>query len=57
MIPVLVANDPYFQDEIIQTAVNEIKVGDNVKYIQDAILPDANIDNWVKNIAIKTVEN
>ncbi len=57
VIPVLVANDPYFQDEIIQTAVNEVKVGDNVKYIQDAILPDVNIDNWVKNIAIKTVEN
>lgn len=57
VIPVLVANDPYFQDEIIQTAVNEVKIGDNVKYIQDAILPDVNIDNWVKNIVIKTVEN
>lgn len=57
VIPVLVANDSYFQDEIIQTAVNEVKVGDNVKYIQDAILPDVNIENWVKEIAIKTVEN
>ncbi len=57
VIPVLVANDEYFQDEIIQTAVNEVKVGENVKYIQDAILPDANIENWVKEIATKTVEN
>ena len=57
VIPVLVANDPYFQDEIIQTAVNDVKVGDNVKYIQDAILPDTNIDNWVKDITVKTVEN
>ncbi len=57
VIPVLVANDPYFQDEIIQTAVNEVQVGNHIKYIQDAILPDVNIDNWVKEIAVKTVEN
>lgn len=57
VIPVLVADDPYFQDEIIQTAVNEVKVGDNVKYVQDAILPDDNLNNWVKEISVKTVEN
>lgn len=57
VIPVLVANDPYFQDEIIQTAVNEVKVGDNVKYLQDAILPDDNLNNWVEEISIKTAES
>lgn len=57
VIPVLVAHDPYFQDEIIQTAVNEVKVGDNVKYVQDAILPDGNLNDWVKEISISTVES
>ena len=57
VIPVLVANDPYFQDEIIQTAVNEVKIGENVLYVQDAILPDENINNWVQEIAKKTTEN
>ena len=57
VIPVLIANDPYFQDEIIQTAVNAVNVGNNVKYIQDAILPDQNVNEWVKNIAIETVDN
>ncbi len=51
VVPVLIANDPYFQRDIIQKAV------DNVKYIQDAILPDNNVNNWVRDIAIKTVED
>lgn len=57
VIPVLIANDPYFQNDIIQKAVDEVKTGDNVLYVQDAILPDANVDNWVKDIAIETVES
>lgn len=57
VIPVLIANDPYFQEKIIQKAVDAVKTGDNVKYIQDAILPDANVNDWVKNIAIETVES
>lgn len=57
VIPVLIANDPYFQNDIIQKAVDEVKTGENVLYIQDAILPDTNVDNWVKNIALKTVES
>lgn len=57
VIPLLIANDPYFQNNIIQKAVDEVKTGDNVLYVQDAILPDANVDNWVKDIAIETVES
>lgn len=57
VIPVLIANDPYFQKDIIQKAVDEVKTGDNVMYIQDAILPDTNVDNWVRDIAIETVES
>lgn len=55
VIPVLVANDPYFQDEIIQTAVNESENSDNIFYKQDAILPDANLNEWVVDITKQTV--
>ena len=54
VIPVLIANDPYFQDEIIQGAVDAVSTDGNVKYIQDAILPDAPLNKWVTDIAIKT---
>ena len=54
VIPVLIANDPYFQEKIIQGAVDAVAVGGNVKYIQDAILPDAPLNQWVTEIAIKT---
>ena len=57
VIPVLVANDSYFQNDIIQTAVDEVQNSDHVKYIQDAILPDANIENWVVEISNETVES
>ncbi|MFT4755086.1 MAG: sirohydrochlorin ferrochelatase [Salibacteraceae bacterium] len=56
VIPVLIANDPYFQKEIIQNAVDAISIDGNVKYIQDAILPDAPLNEWVTDIAIKTAE-
>ncbi len=49
----MVANDPYFQDEIIQTAVNEVENSENVVYIQDAILPDNNLNEWVISISHK----
>ena len=57
VIPVLIANDPYFQRDIIQKAVDNVKTGNNVKYIQDAILPDVNVNNWVRDIAIETSES
>ena len=56
VIPVLIANDPYFQDKIIQGAVDAIAVDGNVKYVQDAILPDTPLNTWVTEIAIKTAE-
>jgi sirohydrochlorin ferrochelatase len=56
VIPVLVANDPYFQKDIIQKACDEVANSSNVKYIQDAILPDENLNNWVIDITNKTVE-
>lgn len=56
VIPFLVANDPYFQDEIIQTAVNEVANSSKVKYTQDAILPDANLNQWVIDVTNQTVE-
>lgn len=56
VIPVLVANDPYFQKDIIQVAVDEVENSANVVYIQDAILPDANLNKWVISISNKTAE-
>ncbi len=55
VIPILVANDPYFQKDIIQKAVDEIS--GNVLYKQDAILPDENLNKWVVDITNKTVES
>jgi hypothetical protein len=55
VIPILIANDPYFQDQIIQTAVNEMNENNNVKYVQDAILPDEPLNNWVVKISNETV--
>jgi len=56
VIPVLVANDSYFQNDIIQTAVNEVEKSDHVYYIQDAILPDPGLNEWVINITAKMVD-
>ena len=55
VIPILVGNDPYFQKEIIQKAVDLVK--GNVAYTQDAILPDDNLNKWVIDITNKTAEN
>jgi len=54
VIPVLVGNDPYFQQEIIQKAVDMVK--GNVAYVQDAILPDNNLNKWVIDITNQTAE-
>lgn len=56
VVPVLVANDPYFQRDIIQKAVDEVENSSNVLYVQDAILPDENLNQWVIDISNKTVE-
>ncbi len=55
VIPILVANDPYFQNDIIQKAVDAVE--GNINYIQDAILPDKNLNKWVVDITNKTVED
>jgi len=55
VIPILVGNDPYFQKEIIQKAVDMVK--GNVAYTQDAILPDNNLNKWVIDITNKTAES
>lgn len=55
VIPVLVANDAYFQKDIIQKAVDESEKTDQIYYVQDAILPDTNLNNWVIDIANETV--
>lgn len=57
VVPVLVANDPYFQNDIIQAAVNEVENSSHVLYVQDAILPDENLNDWVIDISNKTVES
>lgn len=54
VIPILVANDAYFQNDIIQTACDMAE--GNVLYKQDAILPDNNLNEWVIDISNKTVE-
>jgi hypothetical protein len=54
VIPILVANDSYFQNDIIQTACDMAE--GNVLYKQDAILPDNNLNEWVIDISNKTVE-
>jgi len=57
VIPVLVANDEHFQGEIIQNGVDAASSSEHVKYIQDAILPDANLNQWVIDITSQTLKN
>lgn len=47
VIPVLVARDEYFQEQVIATAVKQVDAGSRVSYVQDAILPDDNLKSWV----------
>lgn len=57
VIPVLVAIDSDFQNDIIQTGVNLVKNHEaKVSYKQDAILPDDNLNNWVVNIINETIK-
>lgn len=55
VIPILVGNDPYFQKDIIQKAVDMVK--GNILYKQDAILPDANLNQWIIDITNNTAES
>lgn len=64
VIPVLVAHDEMFQIKIIGGGIEKVKnAREKVKYKPDAILPDENIENWVKQVSnefvskINTKEN
>ena len=57
VIPVLVANDEHFQGEIIQNGVDAASNSGKVIYKQDAILPDGNLNQWVKDITKQTLES
>lgn len=57
VLPLLVAFDPYFQLEIIETATNNVENSQNVVYKPDAILPDDNLNKWVVEITNKVVSN
>jgi sirohydrochlorin ferrochelatase len=51
VVPVLVAVDETFQGKIIGGAVRNVDQSDRVVYLGDAILPDANINQWVIDIS------
>ena len=53
VIPVLVAVDENFQGKIIGGGVKNVDQNDRIRYRGDAILPDANINNWVIEISHK----
>jgi cobalamin biosynthesis Co2+ chelatase CbiK len=55
VVPVLVAFDEYFQNDIIQTAVDEVENSGRVAYVQDAILPDDNLNSWIVDISNETI--
>jgi len=54
VVPVLVACDDFFQNQIIGGAVEEVGAGDRVAYIPDAILPDPKLSEWVVSITRQT---
>jgi hypothetical protein len=54
VIPVLVARDTAFQDQIIGGAVEEVGAGDRVAYVPDAILPDPKLNEWVVSTVQQT---
>ncbi|KAF3982113.1 MAG: cobalamin biosynthesis protein CbiX [Methylococcales symbiont of Hymedesmia sp. n. MRB-2018] len=55
VVPLLVAFDPYFQIEIIETATKNVENSQNVIYKPDAILPDDNLNDWVVDITNQVV--
>jgi cobalamin biosynthesis Co2+ chelatase CbiK len=56
VIPVLVAHDEMFQVKIIGDGIAKIPaVKQSVLYKPDAILPDPNVEQWVKDIVAKYV--
>ncbi|MCX7728529.1 MAG: CbiX/SirB N-terminal domain-containing protein [Bacteroidia bacterium] len=57
VIPVLVAHDEMFQIKIIGGGIEKVKeYTTRVKYKPDAILPDAHVENWIKQITKEFVQ-
>lgn len=59
VIPVLVARDEIFQDQLIGKAIEEFAADDpamaaRIAYVPDAILPDAKLTDWVVEITRQT---
>ena len=57
VIPVLVARDERFQDALIGEAVAELRRGDAIAYVPDAILPDPTLEEWVISITRSTLDD
>jgi len=60
VLPVLLAVDEMFQSKIIGGAIENVKHKDRVIYKPDAILPDINVEKWIKdisNIKVKEILN
>jgi hypothetical protein len=57
VVPVLVAHDEMFQVKIIGDGIAKIDNSkEKVSYKPDAILPDANVENWVKDVVAEFVK-
>ncbi|MCP4093629.1 MAG: cobalamin biosynthesis protein CbiX [Planctomycetes bacterium] len=59
VIPVLVAYDKMFQTQIIGGAITSLpaETQARVSYIADAILPDAQLEQWIVDITASTAES
>jgi sirohydrochlorin ferrochelatase len=51
VVPVLVAVDEMFQEGIIQQGIDKTNQKSRVRYVPDAILPDAGVRQWVVEAA------
>ena len=47
VVPVLLGVDEMLQRDTIQTAINAIPTSSKIRYQQDAVLPDPNVNAWV----------
>jgi hypothetical protein len=56
VIPLLVAVDPFLQDDAIGAGIKEVQNPERVIYARDSILPDKVLNDWIIDIAIKSVE-
>lgn len=55
VLPLLVAYDPMFQDDVIGAAVKQSPRTDDILYRPDAILPDENLHRWILEIVEQTL--